>query len=386
MHINFIGTPNPSPFKSKYTADTNPEFVSYAPNFEVIEFIKNQYDHYTNLIIIGNGGSINGFVGLYGALKDKSTKNVYFVSTVDPDYIAEIKAKTTPENSLVITISKSGQTISQIEATKQFTKYKLLAITDKNSALGQLITLFGGEIVEHPANIGGRFTGLTEVALIPASLCGFDIKEIYRGGSEVLSKFNEDNPAFHAASVVYELENKGYVDVFAPIYNHYVASFGPIITQLNHETYGKNSLGQTWLTMEAPESQHHTNQRYFGGRPNMIGFFTSVENANHDIPLDFLEEEKQISIHGQTIGNYNAWSLNKSLHAELVGSVTDAQNKKMPVITLALPDRKEESLGKLMAFWEMFAVYSAELRGEEPLDQPAVETSKDISAQARFTK
>lgn len=386
MHINFINTPKPSPFTTKYTPDTNPDFVSYSPNFEVLEFIKNQYDHYTSLVIIGNGGSVNPFLSFYGSLKDKVTKEVYFVSTVDPDFINEVKSKTNPETTLVITISKSGQTVSQIEATKQFTNYKLLAITDKQSALGNLVAVYGGEIVEHPPTIGGRFTGLTEVALIPASLCGIDVKALFHAGHELLSKFNEDNPAFHAASVCFELENKGFVDVYAPVYNHYLASFGAIITQLNHETYGKNSLGQTWLVMEAPESQHHTNQRYFGGRGNMVGFFTSVENTNTDIALNFLNEEKAITVHNHALSDYNAWSLNKSLHAELVGTVTDAQNKKMPIITLALPKRDEESLGKLMAFWEMFAVYSAELRGEEPLDQPAVEASKDISAQLRFTK
>ena len=144
-----------------------------------------------------------------------------------------------------------------------------------------LVKKLGAEIVKHPP-VGGRFSTFSEVALLPAAICGLDIEELYKGAQESYSQINQNNLSLQAATVMWELEQKGFVDVFMPIYSHSLFPFSSLIVQLCHETFGKEQKGQTYFAHEAPESQHHTNQRFFGGPKNIAGFFITLDNFRED--------------------------------------------------------------------------------------------------------
>lgn len=384
MHITFANTPDARELDRVLLPADEPEFISYAPNFELIDFICSQYEGYKNVVVIGNGGSINSFYALYQSFKDICKKKVYLVSTVDPDYLSELKQSLDFAHTLVVTISKSGENIAQIEATLEFKDYKLLSITDKTSPLGNIVQALGGEIVEHPHDIGGRFAGLTEEALIPAALCGINVRQVAEGARPLLQSYGQTNIAFTAADIFYQLEKKGVVDVFMPTYSHYVSGFGVIAVQLCHETFGKNEAGQTYFAHEAPESQHHTNQRFFGGRRNIAGFFTVLDRFRKDSLLEVSENLKSVTIKNQPISRLDNWTLAKSMRAEFEGTWEDAQNNGIPMCVLTLEQRSESEIGGLLAFWQLFALYGAFLRGVNAFDQPQVESSKLISFHKRF--
>jgi glucose-6-phosphate isomerase len=222
------------------------------------------------------------------------------------------------------------------------------------------------------------------VALVPAALCGFDIKAMHKSASQLYSLYAADNPAAQAASVMYQLEEQGIVDVFLPIYDSHLYGLSNLIIQLCHESFGKNGKGQTYFAHHAPESQHHTNQRFFGGRKNIAGWFLSSDKPLQDLMTIVPTESKQIFLKESTLGALDHITLSGALHAELHGTIEDAKLQNIPVFNQTISQRTAAEVGSLIAFWQLYAVYSSVLRGVNPFDQPQVENSKKISFDKRL--
>ena len=170
MKLEFYNSPQPAEIASVKSPEV-PGFVKYVPDFELMKKIASQYEQYPNLLIVAHGGSLTSFYGFYNALIEHAKKKVYFLSTVDPDYIFELKNKLRPEDTLVVTISKSGENMTHIEMTSQFLNYPMLVVTGKGSPLREMAVKLNLTIIDHPP-IGGRYTAFTEVGLLPAALAG----------------------------------------------------------------------------------------------------------------------------------------------------------------------------------------------------------------------
>ncbi len=382
MHIEFYNCPKAEDI-STIALGQRPEFISYRPDFDAIEKLATEYAQYKNILVIAHGGSLTSFYGFYQVFKEHATKKAYFLSTVDPDYIYELKSELSPENTLILPISKSGENTTQIEALMQFIDFPWLVITGKNSPLRAIAEKVGAKCFDHP-DIGGRYTGFTEVALLPARLCGFDIHSLYKGASEIHGQYGSNNLAFSAASALYQLEKQGIVDVFMPFYSHLLFSLSSIVVQLCHESFGKAGLGQTYFAHEAPESQHHTNQRFFGGRKNICGFFFSLDNPNHPTVNIIPPSMHSVQIKGHHLADINRIPLEKSIYFEALGTMEDAKIHGIPVINFSVNSLQPEEVGKVLAFWQLYAVYGSVLRGVNPFDQPQVENSKQISFSKRL--
>ncbi len=294
-----------------------------------------------------------------------------------------MKQELKPETTLVISISKSGENISQLESMASFMDYPLLVITGKSSPLRAIAEKLEAEIIDHPP-IGGRYTGLTEVALLPSGICGIDIKGLHEGAKDIYSQFQKENLAWKAASVMWQLEQKGFVDVFMPFYSHNLFAMGNLIVQLCHESFGKEGKGQTYLTSEAPESQHHTNQRFFGGTKNICGFFVSSENFLHPATNAYPAKIHSIQIKNRVFFDINKIPLEKSLGFELTGTLENARIKSIPLAHLSISNFTAREIGQFAAFWQLYAVYASLLRNVDPFNQPQVEDSKNISFNKRL--
>lgn len=382
MKIEFYNCPEPEAMHPRMLPEA-PVFLSYQPNFAEIQKIADAYAQYKNLLIIGHGGSVTSFYGMYHALREQATKQVYFLNTVDPDYVAELKNSLSPSDTLVVAISKSGEDVTQLEALLQFTNYPLLVITGAIGPLAQLAEKLSAQLVVHPP-ISGRFTGLTEVALVPAALCGFDVEAMQKFALKQYQKFTEQNEAVNAASIGYQLEQQGIVDVFIPVYDAHLFPLTNLIIQLCHESFGKDEKGQTYFSHQAPESQHHTNQRFFGGRKNIAGWFISSDKPRADIVTVVPDVAKTIALKDSTLGVLDGITLTQALHAERDATIEDAKLQNIPVINQTIIERTASEIGSLIAFWQLYAVYSSVLRGVNPFDQPQVENSKRISFAKRL--
>ncbi|HAG27789.1 TPA: hypothetical protein DCG61_03345 [Patescibacteria group bacterium] len=380
MQIKFYNTPEPEEFKD--ISHDRPNFLDYQPDLVLLEKLHKKFAGHKKLIVIGHGGSITTFAGLYGALKSKSTKKAFLVSTNDPDYLSEVKAQTSPHDTIVVAVSKSGETVTQLEALLQFIDYPLLIVTGAAGPLAEIAHQLKSEVVIHPP-IGGRFSGFTEATLVPAALCGFDVEKIVKGGAEWLVKFNETNPAYEAASMFAQLEGQGVVDVFMPFYSSRLFPFSNLIVQLCHESFGKEGKGQTYFAHEAPESQHHTNQRFFGGQKNIAGWFISSQNSQTDLTTTVPENLTDIPLKEQTLSVLDKIPLQEALQFEREATIDDAKMNDVPIVDMQLEELSEHHLGELIAFWQMYAVYSSLFRAVNPYDQPQVEASKKISFSRR---
>ncbi len=382
MKLEFYNCPKPADATSVKLPET-PEFVNYEPDFGMMKEISAQYQQYPNILVIGHGGSITSFYGFYNVLIEQAKKQVYFLSTVDPDYIFELKKQLKPENTLVIAVSKSGETTTQIEMLAQFLDFRLLIITGKSSPLRAIGEKLNAKIVTHPS-IGGRYTGLTEVGLLPAAIAGLDVEGLYEGAKKFYQVYDKENLAWKAASVFFQLEQKGFVDVFMPFYSRNLFAMGNVIVQLCHESFGKNQKGQTYFAHEAPESQHHTNQRFFGGQKNIAGFFVSSESFNHPALTVYPPALHSVQIKGRALFDINKIPLEKALEFELYGTLEDARISGIPLALLETASFSAREIGGLLAFWQLYAVYSSALRQVNPFDQPQVENSKIISFNKRL--
>jgi glucose-6-phosphate isomerase len=383
MKLDFFNCPKPASFPQELSLAEPPNFITYEPNWELVSLAAEQFKDYQHILIIGHGGSITSLYGLYYAMHDRTKKKIYFLSTLDPDDIAELKAKLDSKTTLVVAISKSGETVTQLEAMMHFINYPLLVVAGQDTPLYEIGKRLKASIINYPA-IGGRFTGLTEVALLPAAIAGLPVQEFFAGGQPLYKQFAGDNLAWKLASVIYQLESQGYSNVFIPIYSHYLFALSTLIVQLCHETFGKGGLGQTYFVHEAPESQHHTNQRFLGGRKNIIGCFISQDSYRHQTETIVPPSLHSVPIKNQHLHMLNKVPLGAAMQFELEGTLEDAKIKSIPVIHMSLPDRDPLVIGELIAFWQMYAIYSAILRDVNAFDQPAVENSKNISFNKRL--
>lgn len=381
MNLEFYNCPKPEEFSVKILPKEKPEFLTYRPDFELLKKIVRQYQQYPNILIVGQGGSINPFYGFYYALKYQAKKKVRFLNTVDPDYIFQLKQILSPKDTLVISISKSGENTTQLEETMPFAEFPVIIVTGKSSPLRAIAEKMNWQVVMHP-NIGGRYTGLTEVNLLGAAIAGINVEELYEGGKKIYNLYEKNNLAFQAASVFNQLEQKGFADVLMLFYSHFLfpSSYG--IVQLCHESFGKSGKGQSYFAHEGPEVQHHTMQRYYGGQKNIAGFFITADSFLHPTVNNYPTQIQSILVKGHHINDINKIPLEKALLSEAEANLEDSRIRGIPAAHLSIDNFSPSEIGEFTAFWQLFAVYSSLLRKVDPFDQPEVENSKRIS----FTK
>lgn len=367
-----------------------PEFEKHREDIERLQSVMKGYSKYRNLIVIGNGGSNTSFRAFHQALVPVGSKKGSFIlTTMEPDLIDELREAFPKRKTLVMPISKSGTTVGVIESMLAFEGYAMLPVTSPNTgALSVMAEKAGFEMIPH-APVGGRYSGLTASALAPALFFGIDVVEIENGAREMYKQCNpqvhiDRNPALQLAASLYLLDRKGYDEIFCPIYSYRLAGFQNLIVQLMHETVGKKRKGQTVFCADAPESQHHTNQRFFGGKRNILGLFINVENPeDNDSKVKVPPSLRQVKVRDGTVGDMNGVPYAKALEYEFRGTYEDAINKRIPVANIGLDSVSPFSVGELLAFWQYVAVYSAWLRGLDAFDQPQVESSKGISFRLR---
>jgi glucose-6-phosphate isomerase len=367
-----------------------PPFETYTEDFEKLKAALKRYRGYKRLILIGNGGSNTSFKAYHQALVPLGfEKELFILTTMEPDLLAELKAAFPRRKTLVMPISKSGTTIGVLEAMFAFKDYDMLPVTSPDSgAMSVIAKKAKFEMIPHPP-VGGRFSGLTASAFAPALFFGIDAFSIDNGARTVYQSCNpqvpvERNPALKLACALYLLEKKGYSEVFCPIYSSKLCGFSTLIVQLMHESVCKKEKGQTFYCAEAPESQHHTNQRFFGGKKNVIGLFMTVEHQKDENSVVRVPDSvKDVKERSGNIGDIEGVPYAHSLEYEFQGTYQDALSKKIPCARVSLDKISAFTVGELIGFWHYVAVYSSMLRGVDPYDQPQVESSKDISFRLR---
>ena len=327
-----------------------------------------------NVVVIGNGGSIRNVWALYLALSERGfSRKLHLLDGTDMSGLfGELLrggGAFNPENTLIVPVSKSGNTENVIQETALLMErgYPALAITSSGpSKLAEMVAQAKLETFPHPDEVGGRFTAAQNNALLPLAMLEGNTNlacEIDLGFTDAHEKLKaaaplSENMAKHLALELWRAERAGCTEVFMPIYAHALSGVGELIVQLVHESYCKAGRGQTILWAGAPESQHHTNQRYFGGRENVVGLSLCVGSFGSDENL---------------AGGVSCTEFLKMEHA---GVAAEAERRGTPHMVLTLDSLAVGDVCGLIALWQWAAVYGGLLRGVNPFDQPAVEGSK----------
>ena len=228
---------------------SEPFFSSYEFDLERVYEQAAKCKDVENFIIAAQGGAVTSFLGMWSCLGVYfTTKNVFFLTTTDPDYINFLKKKCDPGKSLLVAISSSGENVNQLEMVLAFKEYKKLVIrANSKSALAKLAEQEGVMVIESP-DIPDRFAGAAELALAPASLVYIPMGKILKGYKEMKEKYLpavpiEENSALQFAASLFLLEEKGYDEVYTLIYSQQLAGFSEFVMQMMHETVCKEGKG-----------------------------------------------------------------------------------------------------------------------------------------------
>ena len=332
-----------------------------------------------HVVVVGNGGSIRNVWALYLALSEQGfSKKLHLLDGTDMSgLLGELLREGgafNPGNTLIVPVSKSGNTENVIQETALLMErgYPALAITSSGpSKLAGMVNEANLDAFPHPDEVGGRFTAAQNNALLPLAMLEGNtalVSEIDLAFAAAHEKLNTSAPlsgnmAKRLALELWRAERAGYTEVFMPVYAHALSGAGELIVQLVHESYCKAGRGQTILWAGAPESQHHTNQRYFGGRENVVGLSICVGSFMEDARLA------------------GGVSCTEFLHMEHAGVAAEAERRGTPHMALTLDSLAVPDVCGLIALWQWAAVYGGLLRGVNPFDQPAVEGSKQATTQ-----
>ncbi len=360
-----------------------PAFASHEQDLELLRDEVKRISGKKNIIILGHGGSITTFKGILGSLGRfyKGDREFFIIDTLDPTHISYVKSRTSPEDSHVIAISKSGNTMTVLELLSVFQTYPTTAVTEPGyGALRKISKTRDWTVIDVPKEIGGRFSGGTASALLPAMVLGIKVEDFIEGMKEAYRSAREDDEMVNLSGAFYLVERVGKRMIFLPVYSKGYSAFNDLVTQLFHETLSKSRKGMTILCFEGPECQHHTNQRVLDGPEDIATLFILVDGDGGE---EISWPDISVEFKGIPLNELGGYDLKKAMLSEAKGVMGSMDELGAPYGSITFKDESERSIGFYVGMMHYLAYYFALLRKVNPFDQPAVEKAKEIALEMR---
>ena len=323
-----------------------------------------KYKKFKTYNIYGMGGSSLGAQAIYDFMRFKIKKNFIFFNNLD----MKNEQKKTKNKSLSIIISKSGNTLETIVNDNIFPNTNKLYITENNNNyLRNLALNLKSDIIEHKNFVGGRYSVLSEVGMLPAELMGLDCKKFKKFNKLILDKNFVKNLLSNVNSIYYLIKKKKTNSV---ILNYDESSYNIFrwYQQLVAESLGKNSNGVLPIISEMPKDNHSLMQLYLDGNKN--AFFTFFD----------VIDKKSPKINKKNITNKFAYLKRHNLQSIKLAQKQATKNvfklKNIPFRNIELLNKSEESLGELFTFFMLETILLGKMMKINPFDQPAVELIK----------
>ncbi len=232
----------------------------------------------------------------------------------------------------------------------------------------------------YPKEIGGRFSGGTASALLPAMVLGIKVEEFIEGMKEAYRSAREDDEMVNLSGAFYLVERVGKRMIFLPVYSKGYSAFNDLVTQLFHETLSKSRKGMTVLCFEGPECQHHTNQRVLDGPEDIATLFVLVDGDGGE---EISWPDISVEFKGIPLNEMGGYDLKKAILSEAKGVMGSMEEIGAPYGSITFKDESERSIGFYVGMMHYLAYYFALLRQVNPFDQPAVEKAKEIALEMR---
>ena len=358
----------------------------------------------TDVVLLGTGGSSLGGQTLaqlaghavpgVGALR--AAPRLHFMDNLDPETYGALLGKLPHTTTRFVAISKSGgtaetlmQTIAALTAVKAegletripdiFLGLTEPAKSGKTNGLRELLAAHHVPILDHHTGIGGRFSVLSNVGLLPAAILDLDIAAVREGAGLALAPVLAKKPAAQvpaalgAALAVALAESKGKSISVLMAYADRLERFTHWYVQLWAESLGKNGKGTTPVAALGPVDQHSQVQLFIGGPRDKLFTVVTVAGTGRGPRMDaeLAKLAGEPAFGGKTIGDLVA--------AEGRATAETLVKNGCPVRTIHLPQLNEETLGELLMHFMLETIIAAHLLGVDAFDQPAVEEGKVLA-------
>ncbi len=335
---------------------------SYSYSFTKKQLKK--YKKFNFFQIYGMGGSSLGIQAIYDFMRPKIKKNFYFFDNLD----SKNKIIKTKSKSLNLIISKSGNTLETIVNENIFSGSNKLYITENNNNyLRNTALRLKKEIIEHKNFIGGRYSVLSEVGMLPAELMGLNSNKFKRF-DKLVSNLDFINSLLANVNMLYRLVKMGKTNSIILNYDESSYNLFRWYQQLVAESLGKNSKGVLPIISEMPKDNHSLMQLYLDGNKN--SFFTFFDVKNYDSPKI---KKKKIFSDYKYLEKHDLFSIKS---AQKKATINVFKAKGIPFRTFEVLKKNEETLGELFTFFMLETILLGKMLKINPYDQPAVELIK----------
>ena len=341
-------------------------------NFEELK----KFKKYKSIALIGMGGSILGSEAIHDFLKKKIKKKVYFFNNLNEDRIINFKKKKKLSEILFIIISKSGNTVETLANIFSLDIIKkkannIILISEKNNFLHYLSKKFNLFHIEHKHYIGGRYSVLSEVGLVPAYLMGLNISKFrtklldYLSGND--KKFLRDS----SINLSRILNSKKYNSLIFLNYSPSLEKFLFWCQQLIAESLGKENIGFLPVISNVPKDHHSLLQLYLDGPKDKIFYIFSSEKKS--------KLKTNIKNSPSKYNFLNKKNLSVIKNAQKNALVKAFIKNKISFREFKINDNEEKTLGKLFSYFILETIIVGKLSDINPYNQPAVEQVKILT-------
>ncbi len=372
---------------------------------KIKDFTKKVEGKYENIVILGIGGSALGAICLKQSLKhlyedslETNFPKLHILDNIDPVLLKETEDILELEKTLFLVITKSGgtpETLSQffyfrekvLKENLNLNEHFVFITDPEKGLLREVAKEEKIPTFEIPQNVGGRFSVLTPVGLLPASLIGINIEKLIEGAKKMRTRFLsenfENNLAFQLAKLQFELEKKGKtINVLLP-YSQKLIKFADWYRQLLAESIGKKSnnkgkevnVGITPINALGATDQHSQNQLYNEGPNDKLFILIKVNQQGPELKIKNPYPDNPI------VDYIKDLSFNKLIHTEMEGTIQSFNQNDRPNITIEINEVNEETIGQLFMLFEGSIAILGELFEINAFDQPGVELSKTLTKQ-----
>ncbi len=335
---------------------------------------------YEEVVVIGIGGSSLGTKAIYEMIKDESTKPIFFLENPDPIDIKDKLSKI--KKPLIFVISKSGKTIETISIFKKVVNHfnlkpktqNLKVITDENSPLDKFAISWELDSFHIPKNVGGRFSVLSAVGIIPLLAAGIYPKNLLVGAKEFRDDFFDKKEWHLCKKAAFYAENyKKYPVNVLFAYSTLLNSFKEWFVQLFGESLGKDGKEIMPVGHIGSIDQHSFLQLLMEGMGHKTITFIKINSFETpliipDIKLPHLEATDFVNGH----------SFEELINKECEATKEALLAKEYPIDEITIDDLSLKNIGKLIMYYEMLTSAIGSLLEINTYNQPGVELGKTI--------
>ncbi len=350
-----------------------------------------QYDEkwakYDTVLVLGTGGSSLGARALCSLKYTENKRKIIFIDNIDSDFFSHTLAFIDPKKCIVLVISKSGntpETLMQLSCLMDHWKelpfnweQQSLCITENShNALCYLAKTYNLPILDHPNDVGGRFSVFTVVGLFPSFLAGMNCQEFCKGALDAVPKTDnaEQHPAVLGASSFASFYEKGIQELVIMVYCNRLLHFADWSIQLWSESLGKKTSegqrkGPSIIKALGTTDQHSQLQLFIDGPENKYFTFYTLEK-HKNIP------SKNMGIDHPALKKLEGKSMEDLMIAEQKATIDVLRVHQKPIRHIEIEVLDEYVLGTLMMNSMLEVIYIAQLWNIDAFNQPAVEEGK----------